>query len=256
MRSLDRATWKTGVRAGTCAIWVLLALGVTSCNHQRVTLQVYGGDAQTDEALAAFAAGRGLAIERPGVAPVQAKQVVVMYSRGWETYAAATELEQLLRELGRDVRVVEAHLRNHVVTRGHIAVFLDPVEGDFVAVGAQTVGEVHQLTCTQEHGEALVLLFDNFEMEIQTYIWEEEAISGANHYGTWATSDGTVSLLPSDGNSLEYDASAACLTAPPDGGGSCRGFLRWQRGDSVPILAGCDLEARDLIMATKDMGTR
>ena len=116
--TLGRTTWKIGVRALVCAIWPLLTLGVTSCIQQRTVLQVYGGDAQTDVALAEFAAGRGLAVEWPGAAPVQADQVVVMYSRGWETYAAATELEQLLREMGRDVRVVEAHLRNHVVTRG------------------------------------------------------------------------------------------------------------------------------------------
>lgn len=143
MRSLDRATWKTGVRA--CAIWALLTLGVTSCIQQPTVLQVYGGDAQTDVALAEFAAGRGLAIERPGAAPVQADQVVVMYSRGWETYAAAIELEQMLHEMGRDVRVVEAHLRNHVVTRHHIAVFRDPVAGDFSSMDAETVGGMHQL---------------------------------------------------------------------------------------------------------------
>ncbi len=55
--SLDRATGKIGVRAGVGAIWAPLALGVTSCNHQRVALQVYGGNAQTDQALAEFAGG-------------------------------------------------------------------------------------------------------------------------------------------------------------------------------------------------------
>ena len=116
-------------------------------------------------------------------------------------------LEQLLREMGRDVRLVEAHLRNHVVTRGHIAVFLDTTADDLGRTYAETVSEVHQLLCSQEQGEALVLLFDNFDMEIQTYIWEGGAIAGTNHYGTWATSDATVLL--SDGDALEYDASAA-----------------------------------------------
>ena len=249
-------TWKTGVRAGVCALWALLTLGVTSCIQQPTVLQVYGGDAQTDVALAEFAAGRGLAIERPGVAPVQSDQVVVMHSRGWETYAAATELEHLLREMGRDVRVVEAHLRNHMVTRNHIAVFLDPVAGDFGDTFADTVAEVHQLQCAREQGEALILLFDDLNMEIQTYVWEDEAIAGTNYYGTWAASDGTVRLLPSGGGALEYDASAGCLTALPDGGGSCRGFLRWQRGDSIPMLAGCDLEVRDLIMTTNVVDAR
>jgi len=253
MLSVDRTTARIGVRAGAGAILALLALGLTSCNHQRVALQVYGGNAQTDQALAEFAAARGLAMERPGAAPVHADQVVVMYGRGWETYAAARELEQLLRQMGRDVRLVDAHLQNHTVTRGHIAVFLDPVAGDSGSMDAQFIGELLQLRCEQEHGEALVLLFENLEMEIQTYVWEGETVSGTNHYGTWAASDGTVRLLPSDGDSLEYDAGAACLTAPSDGGGSCRGLLRWLRGDSVPILVGCDLEVRDLIMATKDV---
>ncbi len=236
-------------------MWALLILGVISCNHHRTVLQVYGGNAQTSVALAEFAAGQGLVLERPEAAPIHADKAVVIYGRGWETYAAGRGLEQLLREMGRDVRLVEAHLRNHVVTRGHIAVFLDTTADDLGRTYAETVSEVHQLLCSQEQGEALVLLFDNFEMEIQTYIWEGGAIAGTNHYGTWATSDATVSLLLSDGDALEYDASAACLTAPPDGGGSCRGSLRWLRGHSVPMLAGCDLEVRDLIMATKDMGT-
>lgn len=51
----------------------------------------------------------------------------------------------MLHEMGRDVRVVEAHLRNHVVTRHHIAVFLDPVAGDFSSMDAETVGGMHQL---------------------------------------------------------------------------------------------------------------
>lgn len=249
MLSIDRAESRIGVWVGVSLTWALLTLGATSCSHHRVVLQVYGGDEQSDVALAEFAAGRGLALEKPVVAPVHTDQPVVMFGQGWETYEAAMELEELLRNMGRDVRLVEGFLRNHVVTRGHIAVFLDTAAAVGGTMDAVAVAEVHQLLCTQDHGEALVLLFDSFDMEIQTYVWKDETVAGFNHYGTWTTSADKVSLLPSDGGALEYESGAACLTGLPDGSGSCRGSLRWLRGDSVPMLAGCDLEVRDLIMA-------
>lgn len=252
MLSLRRRAWKSAIRAGLSAIWVLLTLCVASCSHHRAVLQVYGGNEQTDAALAEFAAEQGLALERPEVAPVRTDEPVVMYGRGWVANEIAREVEQLLRQMGVHVSLVEAHLRNHVVTRSHIAVFLDTTAGDLGGAHMETVSEVHQLLCAQEQGEALVLLFDNFQMEIQTYIWEGEAVTGTNHYGTWSTSDGTVSLLPSDGGALEYHATTSCLTAPPNGS-ACRGSLRWLRGNSVPMLARCDLKA--LIMAMKDLGT-
>lgn len=197
-------------------------------------------------ALSAFAKDRDLRIERPRVAPVATDEVVVLYAREWESYSVAMKLGELLAAYGLKAHVIEGRLQHHVVTTNHIAVFVGSNDGGSLA--DEDAGTLRQLICSpnDEAGEAVVLLFANRDMEIQTYVWEGEKVSGENYHGTWGVDGERVVLSPEVRERLEYEPSAGCLTHTLGAPGSCRGTLRWLRGDSVPVLSGCDLEVRNV----------
>lgn len=231
------------------AILALTLFGLAACTSQRAVLQIYDadeGDSEIVQALVAFAQERGLEVERPVVSPVRDSGVVVLYGREWVSFSSAMEIVDLMDGLGIAGRAVEGRLQHHVVTRGHVAVFLDR-DGEGAMPDAEASEEIRELLCSREQGEAVVLLFANHDLEIHTYIWEGETVSGENYYGEWSAGDGIVSLAL-DASSVEYRPSNACLAVPPKDSSPCRGALRWLGGDAVPVLVGCDLRVREVDM--------
>lgn len=232
------------------AILALMLFGLAACTSQRAVLQIYDADqvdSEVVQALVAFARERGLEVERPVVSPVRDSGVVVLYGREWVSFSSAMEIVELLDGMGIAGRAVEGRLQNHVVTRGHVAVFLDR-DGERRDADADASEDIRELLCSREQGEAVVLLFANYDLEIHTYIWEGETVSGENHYGEWSAGDGIVSLALDAERSVEYEPSNACLSVPSKDSSPCRGTLRWLGGDAVPVLVGCDLRVREVDM--------
>lgn len=232
------------------AILALMLFGLVACTNQRAVLQIYDaeqGDSEVVQALVALAHERGLEVERPAVSPVRDSGVVVLYGREWVSFSSAMEIVELLEGMGVVGRAVEGRLQNHVVTRGHVAVFIDH-DGEGATPDSETSEEIRELLCSREQGEAVVLQFANHDLEIHTYIWEGETVSGENYYGEWGAADGIVSLALESRGRVAYQPSSTCLATPPQASRPCRGTLRWLEGDAIPVLIGCDLRVREVDM--------
>ena len=232
------------------AVLAPMLFGLAACTSQPAVLQIYDADQDDShvvQALVAFAQERELEVERPTVSPVRDSGVVVLYGREWVSFSSAMEIVELLEAMGIAGRAVEGRLQNHVVTRGHVAVFLDR-DGDGAMQDSEASEEIRELLCSREQGEAVVLLFENHDLEIHTYIWEGETVSGQNYHGEWDATDGIVSLALDGQSRLEYEPNSACLATPPQASRPCRGTLRWLEGDAIPVFVGCDLLVREVDM--------
>lgn len=226
---------------------VLALVWLTACTSHRAVLQIYDsdrGDSEVVQALVTFAQERGLEVDKPVVAPVKASGVVVLYGREWMGYSAAMDLIALLDEMGISGRAVEGRLQNHVVTRGHIAVFLGS-DREGTIPDSENSEEVRELLCSRDQGDAVVLQFANYDLEIETYVWVGETVAGKNYYGNWSVRDGVVLLALDAQSLLEFEPSNTCLATPPAPSEPCDGTMRWLEGDAVPVLVGCDLRVRE-----------
>lgn len=222
---------------------------VTGCMQSAVVMQLYdAGDANEAaviEEIENFALENRIQVQRPEVTPAASyAEVTVVHGSDWQTASLAWDLADQLRGLGLAVVVKPSRLQNHVVTGRHIGVFVGKSEG---ATESDQLGDqISQLVCyTPDGDEAIILMYGDGEMEIQTYFWDGEAkaIVGENHSGKWRAAGKTLQLS-ARGKELRYEATG-CLPVP---GRStpCRDDLRWVSGRSIPVLEGCDISARNI----------
>ena len=226
------------------ACWLL-----AGCMQSAFVMQLYdSGDANKAPVIGVienFASENGIQVQRPEVTPAASyAEVTVVHGSDWQTASLAWDLADRLRGLGAAVVVKPSRLQNHVVTGRHIGVFVGNSEG---ATGSDEFGDqISQLVChTPDGDEAIILMYGDGELEIQTYFWDEEAeaIVGENHSGKWRAVGKTLQLA-ARGKELQYEATG-CLPVP---GRStpCRDDLRWVSGRSIPVLEGCDISARNI----------
>ncbi len=160
----------------TIACWLL-----TGCAQSAIVMQLYD-DGAADKAMLIeeienFAAENAVEVQRPEVTPAASyAEVTVVHGSDWQTASLAWNLADRLSSLGVAAIVKPSRLQNHVVTGRHIGVFVgkteDAVQGDANAVGEQ----ISQLIChTPDGDEAIILMFGNGTLEIQTYLWDGEA---------------------------------------------------------------------------------
>ena len=226
------------------ACWLL-----TGCMHPAFVMQLYdAGDASKApvvEEIENFASENAMQVERPEVTPAASyAEVTVVHGSDWQTASLAWDLADRLRGLGVAVVVKPSRLQNHVVTGRHIGVFVGKSEG---TAGSDELGDqISQLVChTPDGDEAIILMYGDGELEIQTYFWDDEAeaIVGENHIGSWRAAGKTLKF-EARGKELQYEATG-CLPVP-DLSTPCRDDLRWVSGRSIPVLEGCDISARNI----------
>ena len=236
------------IRGMFCVTLATLA----GCAHVPVVVQLYGSE--SDDGLAqrieAFATERQLRVERPATAPAEPDApVTIVHGSQWRSALLAQELADSLRFAGTQVSIKPSRLQNHVVTGGHIGVFVrDPA-----AVGSprdDDVDDVSQLICSRgEDAEAIILLFADGTMEIHTYLWRGDAITGHDYHGTWqATSDNTVYLQPEGRDAIAFRSASGRCAPTPNEGRPCRIKLNWISGTSIPVLTGCSVAVRNLVV--------
>ena len=226
------------------ACWLL-----TGCMQSSIVMQLYdAGDANKAtviEEIENFASESAMQVQWPEVTPAASHaEVTVVHGSDWQTASLAWDLADRLRGLGVSVVVKSSRLQNHVVTGRHIGVFVGKSEGTTESDGFGD--QISQLVCyTPDGDEAIILMYGDGALEIQTYFWDEEteAIVGENHNGKWRAAGKTLNL-EAGGKDLKYEATD-CLPVP---GRStpCREDLRWVSGRSIPVLEGCDISARNI----------
>lgn len=142
------------------------------------------------------------------------------------------------------VNLIPTRLENHVVTARHIGVFTRQPGGASGGGEERSAEHVSQLICSADSGdEAIILLFGDGTLEIQTYVWDGAAVSGTNHVGTWRAADKTLTLQ-TRGDEIRYEASG-CLPLPGRRT-RCPTDVRWVSGRSIPALVGCS--ARNIVV--------
>ena len=230
----------------TIACWLL-----TGCAQSAIVMQLYD-DGAADKAMLIeeienFAAENAVEVQRPEVTPaVSHAEVTVVHGSDWETALLAWALADRLSSLGVAAIVKPARLQNHVVTGRHIGVFVGQTEAVTQSDAEYLAGQISQLVChTPDGDEAIILMFGNGALEIQTYLWDDEAaaIVGENHNGTWRTAGRTITF-EAGGEKVQYEATG-CLPTPGRAT-PCRDDLRWVSGRSIPVLEGCDISARNM----------
>ena len=228
------------------ACWVL-----AGCAQSAIVMQLYDDGADNKailiEEIESFASENAVEVQRPDVTPAASyAEVTVVHGSDWETASLAWALADRLSSLGVAAIVKPTRIENHVVTGRHIAVFVGQTE-DATQSDAKDLAEmISQLVCyTPDGDEAIILMFRNGALEIQTYLWDDEAeaIVGGNHNGTWRAAGRTITF-EAGGEEVQYEATG-CLPTP---GRStpCRDDLRWVSGRSIPVLEGCDISARNM----------
>ena len=217
----------------------LIGVVLSGCAQSSVVIQLYdaGDQAGIGKAVERLASERGVELQRPPVAPASTDaEVAVVYGGHWHAASMASALAEQLNDLGFMPSLVPTRLKNHVVTARHIGVFTRQhgAAGSHVEDDAERIS---QLICSAESGdEAIILLFGDGTLEIQTYVWDGAAISGTNHVGTWRAADKTLTLL-TRGDEIRYEASG-CLPLPGRRT-RCRTDVHWVSGRSIPALVGC-----------------
>ena len=226
------------------ACWLL-----AGCAQSAIVMQLYDADASDKEMLIGeienFASENAVEVERPEVTPAASHaEVTVVHGSDWQTASLAWALADRLSSLGIAVVVKPSRLQNHVVTGRHIGVFVGKTEG---ATESDGLGDqISQLVCyTPDGDEAIILMYGDGALQIQTYFWEDdaEAIVGENHNGKWRAADSTLTFEVG-AKEVRYEATG-CLPVPARTT-PCRDDLRWVSGRSIPVLEGCDISARNI----------
>lgn len=230
-------------------LWAtLMGVVLSGCAQSSVVIQLYdaGDQAAIGEAVESFAAARDVELQRPPVAPASTDaEVAVVYGSHWHAASMASALAEQLNDLGFTASLVPTRLKNHVVTARHIGVFTRH-HGAAGGLAEHDAERISQLICSADSGdEAIILLFGDGTLEIQTYVWDGAAISGANHTGTWRAADKTLTLQ-THGDEIRYEASG-CLPLPGRRT-PCRTDVQWASGRSIPALEGCDISARNIVV--------
>ena len=225
----------------------VMALVLTGCAQPGVVIQLYdaGSHPALSEAVESFAADRTVDLQRPPVAPARTDaEVAVVYGSHWEAASMALALAEQLDGLGFTASLLPSRLQNHVVTAHHIGV-LTRLRDDADRGRAEDRAEqISQLICSADSGdEAIILLFGDGRLEIQTYVWDGAAISGTNHFGTWRSAGKTLTL-ETGADEIRYQAPG-CLPLPGRQT-PCRTALVWVSGQSIPVLEGCS--ARNIVV--------
>lgn len=226
----------------------MLGVALTGCAQSGVVIQLYdaGGETAIGEAVESFATARDVDLQRPRVAPASSDaEVTVVYGSHWHAASMASALAELLNDLGFTASLVPTRLENHVVTARHIGVFTRQrghASGGRAERGAQRIS---QLICSADSGdEAIILLFGDGTLEIQTYVWDGATISGANHVGTWQATEKSLTLQTGSGE-IRYESSG-CLPLPGRRT-PCGTDVQWASGRSIPVLKDCDT-ARNIVV--------
>ena len=224
-----------------------LSVALSGCAQSGVIIQLYdaGGQAAVGKAVEDFAAARDVELQRPPVAPASTDaEVAVVYGSHWQAASMALALAERLDDLGFAASLVPTRLKNHVVTARHVGVFTRQRAGAATDQAEPVAERISQLICSADSGdEAIILLFGDGTLEIQTYVWDGAAVSGANHFGTWRAADKTLTL-ETRGNEIRYEASG-CLPLPGRRT-PCRTDVQWVSGGSIPALEGCS--ARNIVV--------
>lgn len=234
---------KRMLSAMTC--WLL-----TGCAQSTILMQLYDADANDKAILIAeiehFATENVVEVQRPDVTPAASfAEVTVVHGSDWRTASLAWDLANRLSRLGVAVVVKPSRLQNHVVTGRHIGVFVGQTENT-ANDDAEALDQISQLTCFTPNGdEAIILMYGNGALEIQTYFWDDaaEAIVGENHNGKWRAAGGNLTFT-AGGKEIQYE-TPGCLPTPGRTT-PCRADLRWVSGQSIPVLVGCDISARNM----------
>ena len=228
------------------ACWLL-----TGCAQSAIVMQLYD-DGAADKAMLieeieSFASENAVEVQRPDVTPAASyAEVTVVHGSDWETASLAWDLADRLRSLGIAVNVKPSRLQNHVVTGRHIGVFVGKTEHTTQSDANDLAQQISQLICyTPDGDEAIILMLGNGAVEIQTYLWDDEAeaIVGKNHNGTWRAAGRTITF-DVGGKEVQYETTG-CLPTPGRSS-PCRDDLRWVSGQSIPVLDGCDISARNM----------
>lgn len=226
-----------------CIATVLLA----GCTHAPLVLQVYG-DSGLGREIDAFAASNQVRVERPPVMPAQpSSAVTIVHGSHWRSWELAAELAEVLRLGGTEVTVRPSRLQNHVVTGRNVGVFIrrsadvDLPEDDDTSVS--------QLICSpNEEAEAIILLFSDGELEIHTYLWRDDQVTGRNYSGHWEVAGDNTVHLKMEGHGTVSFRPADGRCAPIPNGRSCRSDLKWISGKAFPVLTGCTIAVRDILV--------
>ncbi len=229
---------------------VVACLFLSGCVHSGVVIQLYDQGQRGERAVRLiedFASERAIKIERPQSAPPLVDEgVTVVYGSHWRAAATAWTLAEQLSGYGSRVNLRPNRLQNHMLTGNHIGIFVRQL-GDSEAPAAEDRTErISQLTCSTRDGDAVVLLFGNGALEIQSYIWDGTRVGGREYVGTWQANVRTLSL-DVGGQTIRYEATGGCLPIP-DTGVACETDLRWIGGRGVPILEGCMISARNIVV--------
>lgn len=233
----------------TRLLTTLMGVLLGGCAQSAVVIQLYdaGGQAAIGEAVESFAAAHGVELQRPPVAPARTHaEVAVVHGSHWHAASMASALAEQLDDLGFTASLVPTRLENHVVTARHIGVFPRQL-GDATGGGEERGAErISQLICSADSGdEAIILLFGDGTLEIQTYVWDGAAVAGTNHVGTWRAAGKTLTL-ETRGDEIRYEASG-CLPLPGRRT-PCRTDVQWVSGRSIPALEGC--AARNIVVTS------
>ena len=220
---------------------------LVACTHAPLVLQVYG-DSGLGREIDAFAASNQVRVERPPVMPAKpSSPVTIVHGSHWRSWELAAELAEVLRLGGTEVTVRPSRLQNHVVTGRNIGVFIrdrfdvSPLEGGDASVS--------QLICSpNEEAEAIILLFSGGELEIHTYLWRDDQVTGQNYSGYWAMADDNTVHLKTEGHGTVSFRPADGRCAPIPDGRSCRSDLEWISGTAFPVLTGCTIAVRDILV--------
>ena len=194
-----------------------------------------------------FAEERGLSIERPEVVPATSSaEITIVHSSTYESASTTWELADLLRALGSEVSLKRVRLKNHVVTGNRVGVF---VRDESVSGHPDDDVGISELICSRDDEEAIVLLFEDGLMEVHTYLWKEDQVTGHNYSGRWRSSGEEVVLEPRNLGAIAFRATGDCITTPGVLGSECDAELEWMSGGSIPVLSGCPVIARNVIHA-------
>ena len=225
----------------------VMALVLTGCAQPGVVIQFYdaGSHPAIGEAVESFAADRTVDLQRPAVAPARTDaEVAVVYGSHWEAASMALALAEQLTSLGFTASLLPTRLQNHVVTAHHIGVFTRQRDGADQGRPEDRAEQISQLICSADSGdEAIILLFGDGTLEVQTYVWDGAAVSGDNHFGTWRSDDKTLTL-ETGADEIRYQAPG-CLPLPGRRT-TCRTAIVWVSGRSIPVLEGCS--ARNIVV--------
>ena len=167
-----------------------------------------------------------------------------MHSSTYQSASTAWELADLLRSLSSEVSLKRVRLKNHTVTGNRVGVFVR--DQSVSGYPRDNVG-ISELICSRDDEEAIVLLFEDGLMEVHTYLWIEDQVTGQNYSGTWRSSGDEVVLEPRNLDAIAFHATGDCKTTPEVLGSECDAELDWMSGESIPVLSGCPVIARNVI---------